>query len=138
MWRRILLTAFLTALVCRQLWAADVRSWAGPIFIKSLRKHYLTEAVLHSPVFTQNGGTVIAIRLTEQNQPLPDPNVIQPLKQHFEYVLPRTCVSAIAIGEDFKCTGPDKESLKCSGIVVTVRGKIDECLEINVVKDEKR
>lgn len=67
--------------------------------------------------------------------PLPDPDVIPPLKQHFEYILPGSCVTAIEKTQNFKCIGPDKEHLKCEGITVTVRGKIDECLQINVVKE---
>ena len=65
--------------------------------------------------------------------------VLPPLKQHFEYVLGSTCNGAevqIAKGPSFRCTGLDKEHLNCTGTVVTVHGKLDDCLSINVVKDK--
>ena len=68
--------------------------------------------------------------------PLPDSDVLPPLKQHFEYVLPGSCVTAIAKGPEFKCQGPDKDHLTCSGISVTVHGKVDDCLQINVVREK--
>ena len=68
--------------------------------------------------------------------PEPDANVIPPLKQHFEYVLPGSCVTEIKKGPEFKCAGPDKDHLTCSGIVVAVHGKVDDCLQINVVKEK--
>ena len=70
------------------------------------------------------------------NWPLPDSAVLPPLKQHFEYVLPGSCVAAIAKGPEVKCQGPDKDHLTCSGISVTVHGKVDDCLQINVVKEK--
>lgn len=63
--------------------------------------------------------------------------IMPPLKQHFEYILPGSCVAAIEKGKDFKCKGPDKDHLKCEGISLTVRGHIDECLEIHVEKDKQ-
>ena len=66
----------------------------------------------------------------------PDANVIPPLKQHFEYVLPGSCVTEIKKGPEFKCAGPDKDHLTCSGIVVAVHGKVDDCLQINVMKEK--
>jgi len=65
--------------------------------------------------------------------------VLPPLKQHFEYVLGSTCNGAevqISKGPSFRCSGPDKEHLVCSGTVITVKGKLDDCFQINVVKDK--
>lgn len=77
-----------------------------------------------------------ALESPPTDSPLPDANVIQPLKQHLEYVLPGSCVVAIEKGPGFKCIGPDKDHLKCQGISVTVHGKIGDCFEVNVVKDK--
>lgn len=64
--------------------------------------------------------------------------ITPPLKQHFEYVLHSTCNGAevhIAKGPDFKCVGPDKGHLVCTGIDITVKGVVDSCLDIHVIKD---
>lgn len=63
-------------------------------------------------------------------------DIIPPLKQHFEYVLPPSCISTITAGPNTKCAGPDKEKMICTGLVITVKGKLDDCLQINVVKDK--
>lgn len=57
-------------------------------------------------------------------------------KQHFEYILPGSCVAAIEKTPAFKCSGPDRDHLKCQGISLTIRGKVDECLEIHVEKEK--
>lgn len=94
------------------------------------------------PLKTQNGGPTIRTAQhmmagsRNQDDPLPDPEIIPPLKQHFEYVLPTTCVVAVTAGPKFRCAGPDKEHLVCSGLQITVKGKVDDCLQINVVKDK--
>lgn len=62
--------------------------------------------------------------------------IVPPLKQHFEYVLPGSCIAAVTAGPDAKCVGPDKDKLNCSGLVVTVKGKLDDCIQINVIKDK--
>lgn len=87
------------------------------------------------PLKTQetSPGTVV---LSGTTAPLPNSYVIQPLKQHFEYILPGSCVSAIEKTPEFKCKGPDKDHLKCEGISLTIRGKVDECLEIHVEKEK--
>lgn len=64
--------------------------------------------------------------------------ITPPLKQHFEYILHSTCNGEevhIAKGPEFKCTGPDKDHLHCTGISISVKGVVDSCLDINVVKD---
>jgi len=68
-----------------------------------------------------------------------NPKVIPPMPQHFEYVLQgKQCNNSpivIGPGEHFRCVGKDKEHLICSDIPITVRGQLDNCLQINVVRD---
>ena len=87
------------------------------------------------PLKTKQGASR-ASEPAASTSPEPDANVIPLLKQHFEYVLPGSCVTEIKKGPEFKCAGPDKDHLTCSGIVVAVHGKVDDCLQINVVKEK--
>lgn len=65
--------------------------------------------------------------------------VVPPLPQHFEYVLQgKTCNNAPIVlvpSDTFRCAGPDKEHLVCTGMTITVHSKVDDCMQLNVVHD---
>jgi hypothetical protein len=38
-----------------------------------------------------------------------------------EIVIPGGCITAIAVGKDTECAGPDKHHLRCSNVLLTYR-----------------